>query len=92
MPVVDKVAAKFQDDVTFLAVAGRGQLDKTVIAADELFSENLKWGLDDSIWDLYGVFGQPATVLISRGVIVDGWFGETSESFLNERIENLLSL
>jgi hypothetical protein len=92
LPVVDKVATKFQDDVTFLAVAGRGGMESTVDAAGQLFSKNLMWGLDDSIWDLYGVPGQPATVLITRGVIVDMWFGETSSSFLNERIENLLTL
>ncbi|MGI9584192.1 MAG: TlpA family protein disulfide reductase [Acidimicrobiia bacterium] len=92
MPVVDKVAAKYQNDVTFLAVAGKGHVTKAAAAADTLFSDNLKWGYDDSIWDLYGVPGQPATILISRGVIVDMWFGETSAAFLNERIDNLLTL
>jgi hypothetical protein len=92
LPVVDKVAAKYQDDVTFLAVAGRGNMENTVDAAEQLFGKNLQWGLDDSIWDLYGIPGQPATVLITRGVVVDMWFGATSEEFLTERVENLLSL
>ncbi len=92
MPVVDKVAAKFQDDVTFLAVAGKGGIESTADAAGQLFSKNLMWGLDESIWDLYGVPGQPATILITRGVVVDMWFGEKSASFLEERIENLLTL
>lgn len=67
-------------------------MESTVAAAGQLFSKNLVWGLDDSIWDLYGVPGQPATVLITRGVVVDMWFGATSEAFLTERIENLISL
>ena len=92
MPVVDAVAANYQDDVTFLAVAGKGALDATTQAASSLFSDNLKWGLDDSIWDLYGVPGQPATILIANGVIVDMWFGVNNDQFLRERIENLISL
>jgi len=36
--------------------------------------------------------GQPATVLITQGVVVDMWFGETSAAFLNERIDNLLTM
>ncbi len=86
------MATKHQDDVTFLAVAGRGVMAKTAEAADDLFSDNLMWGLDDNIWDLYGVPGQPATILITRGVVVDMWFGETSAAFLTERIDNLLTL
>jgi hypothetical protein len=92
LPVVDKVAAKYQDEVTFVAVAGRGDVTKAAAAADLLFGKNLKWGYDDSIWDLYGVPGQPATVLITQGVVVDMWFGETSAAFLNERIDNLLTM
>jgi hypothetical protein len=92
LPVVDKVATKYQDDVTFVAVAGRGNVTEAAAAADLLFGKNLKWGYDDSIWDLYGVPGQPATVLITQGVVVDMWFGETSAAFLNERIDNLLTM
>ncbi len=92
MPVVDKVAGTYRDEVTFLAVAGKGTMAKTVEAADDLFSDNLMWGLDDNIWDLYGVPGQPSTILITRGVVVDMWFGETSAAFLTERIDNLLTL
>ena len=92
MPVVDAVAADYQDEVTFLAVAGKGGLDATTQAAASLFSDNLKWGLDDSIWDLYGVPGQPATILISQGVVVDMWFGVNGDEFLRERIDALISL
>ena len=92
MPVVDAVAADYQDDVTFLAVAGKAGLEATAQAAQSLFSDNLEWGLDDSVWDLYGIPGQPTTILISQGVVVDTWFGVNDEQFLRERIEELISL
>lgn len=90
--MIDSVADDYLEEVTFVAVAGKGSLDATVEAADRLFSDNLAWGLDDNVWDLYGIPGQPSVVLISQGVIVDLWFGETSESFLRERIDRLVSL
>jgi hypothetical protein len=92
LPVVDQVAADYQDEVTFLAVAGRSDIGSTADRASSLFSDNLKWGLDESIWDLYGVPGQPSTVLIAQGVVVDTWFGATSDEFLRERIDRLISL
>lgn len=67
-------------------------MERTSRTADELFSENLAWGLDDRIWDLYGVPGQPATILIANGVIVDQWFGAVPEDFLRERLDRLVSL
>ena len=86
------MAADYLDEVTFVAVAGRSDLGTTAERASGLFSDNLLWGLDDSIWDLYGIPGQPATVLVSRGVVVDTWFGAQGEDFLRERIERLIEL
>ena len=92
MPVIDTVATDYLDDVAFLAVAGRSDMARTAPAAAELFSANLSWGLDDSIWDLYGVPGQPATVLIADGVVVDQWFGALGEDALRERLDRLVAL
>ena len=92
MPVIDQVSNDYLDDVTFLAVAGRGNLDATRERAGSLFSDNLLWGLDDSIWNLYGFTGQPASVLITDGVVVDLWFGEVGEQALRNRLDNLVSL
>ena len=92
MPVVDTVAADYQDEVAFLAVAGKSGLEATAQASSSLFSDNLQWGLDDSIWDLYGIPGQPTTVVVYRGVVVDKWFGVNSEEFLRERLDAVLSL
>jgi hypothetical protein len=92
LPVVDEVANDYVDDVTFLAIAGRGDLGATREEAARLFSDNLKWGLDDSIWDLYGVPGQPASILIANGVVIDGWFGALDPAELRSRLDNLISI
>lgn len=92
MPVVDRVAADYRGDITFLAIAGKSDLGRTADRADELISGNLRWGLDDSVWDLYGVPGQPATILIADGVIVDQWFGAAPEDLLRERLDRLVEL
>jgi hypothetical protein len=92
LPVIDRVAADYQDDVTFLAIAGRSDIERTAAGASELFSDNLLWGLDDGIWDLYGVPGQPSTILVADGVIVDRWFGAAPEDLLRERLDRLVAL
>lgn len=91
MPVIDKVANDYIDDITFLAVAGRGDLGTTRDRASELFSDNLLWGLDDSIWGLYGIRGQPASVLITNGVVVDMWFGALAETEMRKRLDSLVA-
>jgi hypothetical protein len=92
LPVVDEVANDYLEDVTFLAIAGRGDLAATREEAARSFSDNLKWGLDDSIWDLYGVPGQPASILITDGVIVDMWFGAIGDQELRTRLDNLVAI
>jgi hypothetical protein len=43
-----------------------------------------------SIWELYGVFGQPASVLITGdGLIVEGWYGVQGEEALREKFDLL---
>ncbi len=69
MPVVDEIAADYADQVRFVAVAGRSGLAETAEVAGQLIS-NIEWGLDDSIWDLYGVPYQPVSFLITGDDIV----------------------
>ena len=70
-------------------MAGRSDMPKTAAAAKRLFSDNLAWGLDDAVWDRYGIVGQPATVLIKDGVIVDSWYGALEEMQLRDRLDSL---
>lgn len=92
MPVIDQVAADYEDQVRFLAVAGRSSYEATEERAGTLFSR-LDWGLDESIWDLYGIPGQPASVLITgNDVIVDQWFGAAGGEMLREALDNLVAV
>ena len=83
------MANDYLDDIYFLAVAGRSDFDRSAASAPELFSDNLAWGYDDSIWDLYGVPGQPASVLIQSGVLVDVWFGAIGADSLREKLNTV---
>ncbi len=86
------MASDYLEDVAFVAVAGRGDIEASREEAGRSFSDNLMWGLDDSIWGLYGIPGQPASVLITDGVVVDAWFGAIGEQELRNRLDNLVSL
>lgn len=90
--MIDRVATDYQQDISFLAVAGRGDLGTTQERAGSLFGDNLVWGLDDSVWSLYGVTGQPTSLLILDGVVVDFWFGSIGEDGMRERLDNLVAL
>ena len=92
MPVIDAVAPDYADRVRFIAVAGRSDLAATQARADELLS-NTEWGLDESIWDLYGVRGQPVSFLITgNDVVVGNWFGAAGEDALREALDELVAL
>lgn len=86
------MAAEYGDRVRFIAVAGRSDMDSTAAAASTLFS-NLEWGLDDSVWELYGVPYQPVTFLITGDdVIFERFDGiRYGPDELRERIEALLA-
>jgi hypothetical protein len=89
LPVVDAIAASYVDDVRFVAVAGRSSADKTAARAGELLS-NLDWGLDDSVWETYGVPYQPVTFLISGDdVVVDTWAGALAEPEIRQKLDDL---
>lgn len=91
MPVIDQVAADYLDEVRFIAVAGRSSYEATAERAPQWFSR-LDWGLDESVWDLYGIRGQPASVLITgNDVVVGGWFGAAGEEELRRALDDLIA-
>jgi len=92
LPVVDEVANDYLDEIAFVAIAGRSDMGRTAEVADGLFSDNLRWGLDDGIWDTYGVRGQPTSVLVSQGVVVDVWFGAIGDVAIRDRLDRLVSI
>lgn len=88
MPVVDDISADYVDQVTFVAVAGRSGFEETAERADQWFSDRILWGLDKSIWQLYGVFGQPYTFLITGDDrIVAEWAGLVGESQIRQQLD-----
>ena len=92
MPVVDRVARDYLEDVRFIAVAGNNtSLETGRQRALELF-QFLDWGLDDSIWELYNVPYQPYTVLITGDdVVLTEWFGAVSEDTMREELDRLVA-
>lgn len=93
MPVVADIAEDYSDEVVFLAVAGRAGFDESAARAEELFQDRLRWGLDDSLWDLYGIPGQPVTVLVAgNDVVVDGWPGALDEAEIRQRLDALIAV
>ena len=92
MPVIDRVARDYLEDVRFIAVAGNNtSLAAGRQRANELF-HFLDWGLDDSIWELYGVPYQPYTVLITGDdVVLAEWFGAVPEDEIRAELDRLVA-
>ena len=94
MPVLDEVAADYQGEVTFVAVAGRSSLGSSAAAASSLFSDRLLWGYDDDLWAEYAVRGQPTTFLITADdkLYQGPLYRLTSESDIRAAIDDLLAV
>ena len=91
--MIDAVASDYQDIIKFVAVAGRSDLEPTARRAEELLTDNVAWGLDESVWGLYEILGQPASVMITGDdIIVEGWYGAVGEEELRNRLDLLASL
>jgi hypothetical protein len=92
LPVIDRVAADYEDQVRFIAVAGKSpDYSRTEQRANELF-HRLDWGLDDSIWELYNVPYQPYSVLITGDdVVLVEWFGAADEATLRQELDRLVA-
>ena len=86
------MAGDYQDVVEFVAIAWKSDPARAAERAAELFSDNLKWGIGDEIFSLYGIPGQPASVIVSNGVIVDSWFGAVSSDELRSRLDAAVAL
>jgi len=92
LPVIDEIAKDYAGEVVFLGVAGRAGFDETADRAAELFSDRIMWGLDDDIWDLYGVPYQPVTFLITGDdIVMQTWPGPADEATIRERLDDLVA-
>ena len=86
------MAGDYQDALEFVAIAWKSDPARAAERAAELFSDNLKWGIGDEIFSLYGIPGQPASVIVSNGVIVDSWFGAVSSDELRSRLDAAVAI
>jgi len=88
--VIDAVASDYQETISFIAVAGRSDLEPTAQRAEELLTDNVAWGLDESVWELYDILGQPASVMITGDdIVVDDWYGVLGEEELRKKFDLL---
>lgn len=94
MPVVDRLSAEYSDRVDFVAPAWKSNFGQTEARAKELFlAGQIMWGLDETIFALYGVPYQPVTVLIGADkTIIEAWPGLKGEDAIRAAIENLLAV
>lgn len=94
IPVIDAVASDYQDDVVFLAIAGRSSFEASARRAGDWFStDRLRWGYADDLWALYEIVGPPASILISGDdVVVAGWYGAAGEAALREQLDALVAI
>ena len=93
MPVIDKLAQEYEDNVAFVAVAWKGTPEATADRAIELMpSGAMLWGLDASeeIFALFAVPYQPVTVLISADKqVVERWTGLRDEQQIRTALDGL---
>jgi hypothetical protein len=92
--VIDAVASDYLDEIVFVAVAGRSTEAASRSRVGVWFDPaRILWGYGDEIWALFGVPGQPRTILISGDdVIVGGWFGAKSEGELRTELDRLAGI
>jgi hypothetical protein len=76
-----------------VAVAGRSSPEASADRVGDWFSpDRIDWGYSDDVWALYGVPGQPVSVLITGDDFeVARWFGEASESDMRAELDRLLT-
>ncbi|GMQ84533.1 MAG: hypothetical protein BMS9Abin07_0097 [Acidimicrobiia bacterium] len=92
MPVINRVAADYEDRIRFIGVAGNNtELSRARQRATELI-DRLDWGLDDSLWELYNVPYQPYSVLITGDdVVLVEWFGPKDEADMRAELDRLVA-
>jgi thiol-disulfide isomerase/thioredoxin len=92
-PDVAEVAARFGDQVTVFGVAGRGELPamQAFVADTGTASLSHVADVEGSIWEAYGVYGQPAFAFIDDDGSFDLFVGSMGATALAQRIDTLLT-
>ena len=92
-PDVAEVAARFGDRVTVFGVAGRGGVPamQAFVADTGTASLTHVADVDGTIWEAYGVYGQPAFAFIDDDGSFDLFVGSMGAAALAQRIDALLT-
>ena len=92
-PEIADVASRYSDQVTLFGVAGRGELDAMADFVSDTGTEAITHvaDLDGSIWNSYGIYGQPAFAFIDDDGSVEVFIGSMGGDALAERIDALIA-
>ena len=83
----------YGDDVVFVGIAGRGDLDEMVAFVDDggVGGFDHVVDADGALWQAYGVATQPAWAFVDDGGSLTTALGGLGEEGLTERVEALLA-
>ena len=89
--MIDAVASDYQEDITFLAIAGSSTPEKSANRVGVWFDPSrVLWAYDDDLWAEYLVRYQPVSVLISGDdVIIERFFGRVDEPEMRAALDRL---
>jgi thiol-disulfide isomerase/thioredoxin len=92
-PEVADVAERYAQQVTFVGVPGRGELDAMREFVDDTGTGALSHAadLDGSVWSAFGVYGQPAYAFIDDTGEIEVFIGGMGGDALAERVDALLA-
>jgi hypothetical protein len=95
LPVIEQLAQGYADDIEFVAVAWRSDIDSTRARAEQLIPSGVvRWGLDEpeAVFAAYEIPYQPWSVLVIGDTEVERWAGARSDAEIRAALDNLLAL
>lgn len=92
-PDITRIAARYSDKVTTIGIAGRGkQAEMAQFVSDTGVGSFAQLAdLDGSIWNAFGIYGQPAFAFINNDGTVQVFVGSLDKRSLTERFEQLIN-
>jgi len=96
LPVVNELAAKYGDQIDFVAPAWKGTSEATAAAGSSFFpTGDVLWGLDEDedIFSKFGIPYQPVTILIAHDrTVFTEWAGLRDPAEVEALIDELIVL
>lgn len=92
-PEVAEIAERYAGQVSFVGVPGRGELDAMREFVADTGTDGLPHlaDLDGSVWNAFGVYGQPAYAFIDDTGVIEVFIGGMGGDALGERVDALLA-